>query len=236
MGSFPIAMRLLKFLIMGIDYFTKWVKVEALATITEENIRNFVWRSIICKFGIPRVLVLDNGKKFDNVSFWDFCSQLGIRNHYSSLAHPQANGQVEVMNRSLLKIIKTQLEGVKGIWLEELPSILWAYRTTARMPIGETPFRLTYGSEAVIPAEVGLTSYKVDNHDERKNDEAIRLQLNLVKEVRETAEQRLARYQDRMAKHYNSRVRHRDFQVGDLILRKVMGTTKDPTQGKLGPN
>ena len=79
------------------------------------------------------------------------------------------------MNLSLLKIIKTQLEGVKGIWLEELPSILWAYRTTARMPIGETPFRLTYGSEAVIPAEVGLTSYKVDNHDERKNDEAMRL-------------------------------------------------------------
>ena len=66
-------MRQLKFLIIGIDYFTKWVKVEALATITEENIRNFVWRSIICKFGIPRVLVLDNGKKFDNVSFWDFC-------------------------------------------------------------------------------------------------------------------------------------------------------------------
>ena len=62
-------MRQLKFLIIGIDYFTKWVKVEALATITEENVRNFVWRSIICKFGIPRVLVSDNGKKFDNVSF-----------------------------------------------------------------------------------------------------------------------------------------------------------------------
>ena len=73
MGPFPIAMRQLKFLIIGIDYFTKWVKVEALATITEENVRNFVWRSIICKFGIPRVLVSDNGKKFDNVSFWDFC-------------------------------------------------------------------------------------------------------------------------------------------------------------------
>ena len=74
MGLFPIAMRQLKFLIIGIDYFTKWVKVEAIATITEENVRNFVWRSIICKFGIPRVLVSDNGKKFDNVSFWDFCS------------------------------------------------------------------------------------------------------------------------------------------------------------------
>jgi len=106
----------------------------------------------------------------------------------------------------LLKIIKTRLEGVKGICPEELLSILWTYRTTARTPTRKTPFRLTYGSEAVIPAEVGLTSYKVDSHDESKNDETICLQLDLVDEVRATAEQRLARYQDRMAKHYNSRV------------------------------
>ena len=75
----------------------------------------------------------------------------------------------------MLKIIKTRLEGAKGIWLEELPSILWAYRTTARTPTGETPFRLTYGSEVVIPARVGLRSYRVYNHDENKNDEAMQL-------------------------------------------------------------
>ena len=91
------------------------------------------------------------------------------------------------MNRSLLKIIKTRLEGAKGIWPEELSSILWAYRMTTRTPIGETPFRLTYGNEAIIPTEVVLTSYKVHNHDESRNDEAIRLQLNLVDEVRATA-------------------------------------------------
>ena len=100
------------------------MEVEALATITEKNIRSFVWRCIICRFGIPKVLVSDNGKQFDNNSFRDFCSQLGISNHYSSPAHPQANGQVEVTNRSLLKIIKTQLKGAKGIWPEELPSVL----------------------------------------------------------------------------------------------------------------
>ena len=94
----------------------------------------------------------------------------------------------------MLKIIKTQLEGAKGIWPEELPSILWAYRTTARTPTRETPFRLTYGSEAVISTEVGLTSYKVHNHDKNKNDEAMRLQLDLVDEIRTVAEQRLARY------------------------------------------
>ena len=91
-------------------------------------------------------------------------------------------------------------------------------------------------NEAVIPAKIRLISYGVDNHDEGRNDEAIRLQLDLVDEVRATAEQRLAQYQDRIAKHYNSRVRRRDFKVGDLILRKVMGATRDPTQGKLGPN
>ena len=129
---------------------------------------------------------MDNGRQFDNDSFRDFCSQLGIKNNYSSLAHPQANGQVEIMNRSLLKIIKTRLEGAKGIWPEELPSILWAYRTTARAPTGETPFRLTYGSEAVIPAEV-LMRYRVHNHDESKNDEAMQLQLDLVDKLRTAA-------------------------------------------------
>ena len=136
----------------------------------------------------------------------------------------------------MLKIIKTRFEGAKGIWLEELLCILWAYRTTARTPIGETSFWLTYGNEVVIPAEVGLTSYRVHNHDKSKNDEAMHLQLDLVDEVRAIAEQRLAQYQDRMAKHYNSQVRHRDFQVGDLVLRKIMGAARDPTQGKLGPN
>ena len=143
--------------------------------------------------------------------------------------HPQANGQVEVTNRSLLKIIKTRLERAKDIWPEELPSILWAYRTATRTPTRETSFRLTYGNEVVIPAVVVLTSYMIHNHDEGRNNEAIRLQLDLVDEVRATTEQRLARYQDRMAKHYNSRVRHRNFKVEDLILRKVMGAARDPT-------
>ena len=74
MGPFPIAVQQLKFLIVGIDYFTKWVEAEALATITEKNMRSFVWRSIICRFGIPRVLISNNGKQFDNDFFWDFCS------------------------------------------------------------------------------------------------------------------------------------------------------------------
>ena len=175
MGPFLTAIRQLKFLVVSIDYFTKWVEAKALATITEKNIRNFVWRNIICRYGILRVLVSNNGKQFDNSAFRDFCSELGIQNHYSSPAHPQANGQVEVMNRTLLKIIKTRLEGAKDIWLDELPSVLLAYRTTARTPTGETPFRLAYGIDAVILAEIGLTSYRVDSYSKETNEEELRL-------------------------------------------------------------
>uniref|UniRef100_A0A2N9HFP5 RNA-directed DNA polymerase n=1 Tax=Fagus sylvatica TaxID=28930 RepID=A0A2N9HFP5_FAGSY len=235
MGPLPVGRRQLKFLVVGIDYFTKWVEAEPLATITEKNIRGFVWKAIICRFGIPRTFISDNGRQFDNSPFREFCEELGIHNHYSSPGHPQANGQVEVTNRSLLKMIKTRLEGAKGLWPEELPNILWAYRTTARTPTGETPFRLTYGTEAVIPVEIGLTTWRTDNYDEGSNDVQLRSNLDLVDEVRDQAEARTRVYQQRMARYYDRRVKHREFKVGDLVLRKVTLATKDPTQGKLGP-
>ena len=145
------------------------MEAEPLATITEKSIRSFVWRNIIYRYEIPRVLVLDNGKQFNNSAFRDFCSQLSIKNHYSSLAHPQANRQVEVTNWTLLKIIKTPLEGAKGIWPDELPSVLWADRITARTPTRETPLRLAYGADTIIPTEVGPTSYRVENYTKDKN-------------------------------------------------------------------
>ena len=88
----------------------------------------------------------NNGRSFDNTPFRDFCEQLRINNHYSLRSHPQANGQAEVANRSLLKIIKNRLEGAKGTWPDMLPGVLWAYRTTVRTPTRETPFKLAYGS------------------------------------------------------------------------------------------
>ena len=91
--------------------------------IIKAKVTSFVWKNIICRFGVPRVIISDNGKQFDNPKFQKICQDLGVKNHYSP-KHLQANGQIEVMNRSLLKIIKTQLEGAKGAWLEELPSVL----------------------------------------------------------------------------------------------------------------
>ena len=161
----------MKFLVVEINYFTKWVEVEPLAKITQQNVKNFIWKSIVCRFGVLRVLVSDNRQQFDNTPFRDFCEQVRIKNHYSSPSHPQANGQAEIANRSLLKIIKTWLEGAKGVWPDELPSVLWAYRTTVRTPTGETPFKLAYGSEAIIPAKVHMANHRVMKYRDEENKE-----------------------------------------------------------------
>lgn len=170
MKPFPITMQQLKSLVVGIKYFTKWVESKPLATIMEKNFCSFVWKSIICWFGILRVFISDNGKQFDNDAFRDFCNHLEIKNHYSSPTHPQVNGQVTVINWSLLKLIKTRLEGANGIWSDELPSILWAYRATAWTRTRETVFRLAFKSEAVIPVEVEIVSYRIAHHNKGKNE------------------------------------------------------------------
>ena len=136
---------------------------------------------------------------------------------------------MEVTNRSLHKIIKTRLEGAKGLWPKELPNVLWAYRTTARTPKEETPFRLTFGTKAVIPVEIRLTSFRTNRYDEESNYSQLRLNLDLLDEARDRAKVKLKAYQQRMTHYYDRRVKHKEFEMGDLVLRKVTLATKDPT-------
>ena len=126
--------------------------------------------------------------------------------------------------------------GAKGVWLDKLPSVLWACRTTVRTPTRETPFKLAYGSDAVIPAEVGLTSYKVAHYKEEENEKQLCLSFDLIDKVRMDAEQVVARYKNLMTKYHDALVKPRHFNSGDLVLRKVSLATKDPAYGKLGPN
>ena len=155
------------------------------------------------------MIISDNGRQFDSQGFRDFCSSLGIKNQFSSLGHPQVNGQTEVTNRTLLKIIKAKLDDAKGAWPEELPNVLWAYKTTARTLTGETPFRLTYGTKAMISVEVGVISIRREAFSEKGNDDKLRLNLDCLDEVRNKASNRMTKYQQKMAKYYNKRVKLR---------------------------
>lgn len=119
-----------KFATVAVDYFNKWAEAEPLATITEKNCTAFLWKNFICRFGIPHSIVTNNGKQFDNAKLRELCAELNIKHFFASPAHPQANGQVEAINKLIKKNLKTRLDKAKGAWAELLPQVLWAYRTS----------------------------------------------------------------------------------------------------------
>ncbi|XP_073057191.1 uncharacterized protein [Primulina eburnea] len=127
-----------------------------------------------------------------------------------------------IVNNELpeLRKLRDKLPGKGKDWVEELPSVLWAYRTTPRAPTQETPFNLVYGSEAVIPVEIGQTSSRVESYQD-DNDQIRAMELDLIEEKRERAFIRMDAYRSRIMKSYNKKVRIRDFQVGDLVMKKV---------------
>ena len=100
---------------MVVNYFTKWAEAEALANIRDVDTKKFVWRNIVTNFGVPESLVSDNGLQFDSKTFCKFCSDLDIKNKYSTLAYPQNNGQAKATNKAIVNGLKKRLEGTKGM-------------------------------------------------------------------------------------------------------------------------
>ena len=132
--------------------------------------------------------------------------------------------------------MKKRLERAKSKWVDELPSVLWAYRTTPRRATGETPYAMAYGVEAVIPLEIGLPTIRTEAFEEGNNEASMSAYLNWAKKKREAALIKLAAYQSQIAKTYNQNVKPRNFAVGELVLKKMLPNMKNPNDGKLGPN
>ena len=182
---------------------------------------------------MPDTLISDNGLQFNSRAFRNFCRGLGIINRYSTSAYPQSNGQAKAINKTILNGMKRRLDGAKGNWAEELPNVLWAYRTTPHRSTGKTPFSLTYGAEAVIIAKVNLCSARIDGFNPVQNEMMMVERLDLLEEYREAAVIRLAEYQQKLAQRYNRDVNAREFDAGDLVLRRAVGNMRDTNTGKL---
>ena len=140
------------------------------------------------------------------------------------------------MNKVILSGLKKRLDHVKGKWVEELSHVLWTYKTTPRRSTRETPFLMTYGAEAVIPLESGFPTTRTSSFNLKDNDEQLARNLDLIEEKRENAMVQLAYYQQKLKQGYDANVRVRPLTPGDLVLRKVVGATKNPAWGKLWPN
>jgi len=122
-GPFPPATDQRRFLIVVVDYFTKWIEAESLAKVIIANVQAFTWK-IICRFGIPHTIITDNDRQFIDWKFESFLAELGIRYITTSVEHPQTNSQVEVANKVILSQLRKRLGAAKGKWVDELLEVL----------------------------------------------------------------------------------------------------------------
>ncbi|GJR48379.1 reverse transcriptase domain-containing protein [Tanacetum coccineum] len=221
-------------MLIAIDYFTKWIEAKPVATITGSQVNKFVWDNIVCRFGLPGEIISQNGKQFIDNPFKDWCEKLNIRQRFASVKHPQANGQVERANRSMGEGIKARLGEDNINWVKEVPHVLWARRTMVKTSNEDTPLALTYGTEAVIPVEIGMPSLRCAEVNQAENDEGILLNLDILEERREKVAVQEAKSKAKMEKYYNAKVRSTCFRPGDFVYRSNEASHTKESR-KLGP-
>jgi hypothetical protein len=143
------------FVAVVVEYFTKWIEVKSLTKVSSASIKKFFWQNIICHYGVPKHITVDNAKYFDNAMFKEFCHQIGMKVAFASVYHSQSNGAVEKANSLVFESIKKILEGEKkGKWLEVMPTTVWSHNTIVCRAMNFTPFRLMYDAEALLPEEI----------------------------------------------------------------------------------
>ena len=128
------------------------------------------------------------------------------------------------------------MEDLKGKWAEYLLEVLWAYRTKRKSATQEISFALAFGTKAVAPVEIGLKSPRIELASVEHNEEALRLNLDLLDEKREQVLKRTKDYQRKTTRYYDQKVKPRSYKPGDLVIKKLLPARKNPTHGKLGPN
>nr|GEV17740.1 reverse transcriptase domain-containing protein [Tanacetum cinerariifolium] len=195
------------------------LKQKPVAIITGNQIKKFVWDNIVCRFGLSEEIISDNGKQFRDNPFKDWCEKLCVRQHFSYVKHSQTNGLVERANRSLGEGIKARLDAMNKNWMEELSHVLWAHHAMIKSSNIDTPFSLTYENKAVIPTEISMPILRTMKVDLVQNDEALRINLNLLEEEREQAEIHNAKSKGKWKNTTTLKVRSTSFKPGDLVYR-----------------
>ncbi|GJT46904.1 reverse transcriptase domain-containing protein [Tanacetum coccineum] len=187
MGPIPSSNRN-KYILVAIDYTSKWVEAQAFPTSDARNVVKFLKR-LFARFRIPKALISDRGTHFCNYQMEKAMKRYGVVHRFSMAYHPQTNRQVENTNHAIKRILKKTIGNNKKDWSYKLDDALWVFRTTFKTPLGMTPFRIIYGKACHLPVELERKAYwaiKNCNIDLMKARENRYLQINKLDEMRLT--------------------------------------------------
>ncbi|GJT03956.1 reverse transcriptase domain-containing protein [Tanacetum coccineum] len=220
MGPFPSS-RGNKYILVAVDYLSKWVEAKALPTNDARVVCKFL-KTLFSRFGAPRAIISDRGTHFCNDQFSKVMLKYGVTHRLSTAYHPQTSGQVEVSNRGLKRILERTVGENRASWSDKLDDALWAFRTAYKTPIGCTPYKLVYGKACHLPIELEHKAYwalKHTNFDITKQaGDHIKVRLNELNELRDHAYENSLIYKEKTKRIHDAKIKNRVFNVGDRVL------------------
>ncbi|GJV78014.1 reverse transcriptase domain-containing protein [Tanacetum coccineum] len=219
MGPFPSS-RGNKYILVAVDYLSKWVEAKALPTNDARVVVKFL-KSLFARFGTPRAIISDRGTHFCNDQFAKVMLKYGVTHRLSTAYHPQTSGQVEVSNRGLKRILERTVGENRASWSDKLDDALWAFRTAFKTPIGCTPYKLVYGKACHLPIELEHKAYwalKHCNFDLKTAGDHRKVQMNELNELRDQAYKNSLIYKEKTKKIHDSNIKNRVFNIGDQVL------------------
>ena len=208
------------FVIMAIDYFTKWVEAKADKDVTKYDVIKLIKEIIVHQFGLPQSITTDNGMAFNGSRVLAFAQEYGIKIFNSTPYYAQANGQVESTNKIIKSNLRKVVNNNPSNWDELLSEVLWAYRTSKRLSINKTPFSLVYGYDAVLHVEVTVQSLRVAKQNQLSHtdyENAMMTEMDDLDEAQVAALNSIILQKQKIIKSYNRRVRPKTFAIGDLV-------------------
>jgi transposase InsO family protein len=239
MGPFPPTASNKRYLLVVVDYFTRWVEMFALRSTTSNDVANVLSNEVFARFGLPRFIVSDNGPQFVSNLFKDFCRTLGIQQKWTANYHPQSN-MTERVNRTLKPMIAIYTENRSQSWDKNIQQLAFAIRTSFNETTGETPAMLMFGRELREPIDGLLDAGTSGLPTTSEQSEIDQYRRTLVENlqtayniVREHAEIAKLKQKDKYDQHVN----YRNFEEGDRVWVEIPRprTGDQIISGKLQP-
>ncbi|MCO5574147.1 hypothetical protein L7F22_027927 [Adiantum nelumboides] len=161
------------YILVAIDYMTKWVEAQSVSRVTERTVSKFVYSHICCRFGAPQEIISDHGPRFREGLLTRVCEEMKVKHQHATPYYPQSNGAVEKANGIITRILRKMVESQEKHWDRFLDGALWAYRTTYKCATGFTPFHLVYGQEALQPIELEIPTIRAIKNEGKIEEEIL---------------------------------------------------------------
>jgi hypothetical protein len=229
LGPLPLSKNENKYILVITDYFTRWAEAYPMKNQETKTIADLLINEFVCRFGIPHQIHTDQGRQFESSLFQNLCKRLNIDKTRTTPYHPQGDGLVERLNRTIESMLSKVISSTQKDWDEFLPLVMYAYRSSVHESTGETPAMMMFGRELDLPVDLLFGNHTCDQSDQ---DVGTYLETFLEKmwKTHDLAREQIAKSSDKQKRQYDLRSTSNTFSVGEAVwlFNPFCGKGKSP--------